>query len=67
MRSAKLLIGGAVALAAVGGARAARSLAARRPDEVRELRGELRRELERLANADIKASRTRREPTTPPG
>jgi hypothetical protein len=36
-------------------------------DEVRELREELRRELERLASADIKASRTRSERATPPG
>jgi hypothetical protein len=36
-------------------------------EEVLELREELRRELERLADADIKASRTRREPTAPPG
>jgi hypothetical protein len=36
-------------------------------DEVRELREELRRELERLASADIKASRTRPERATPPG
>ena len=36
-------------------------------DEVRELREELRRELERLASADIKASRTRSERTSPPG
>jgi hypothetical protein len=36
-------------------------------DEVRELREELRRELERLAGADIKASRTRRERASPPG
>jgi hypothetical protein len=36
-------------------------------DEVRELREELRRELERLASADIKASRTRSERPTPPG
>jgi hypothetical protein len=36
-------------------------------EEVLELREELRRELERLAGADIKASRTRREPTSPPG
>ena len=35
--------------------------------EVRELREDLRRELERLANADIKAWRTRREATPPPG
>jgi hypothetical protein len=36
-------------------------------EEVRELREELRRELERLASADIKASRTRSERATPPG
>jgi hypothetical protein len=36
-------------------------------EEVLELREELRRELDRLAGADIKASRTRREPTSPPG
>jgi hypothetical protein len=35
-------------------------------DEVRELREELRRGLERLVSADIKASRTRRESATPP-
>ena len=35
--------------------------------EVRELRDDLRRELERLADADIKAWRTRREATPPPG
>jgi hypothetical protein len=67
MRSAKLLIGGAAALAALGGARVARSLAARPGDEIRDLREQLRGELERLSKADIKASRTRREPTAPPG
>ncbi len=36
-------------------------------DEVHELREDLRRELERLANADIKAWRSRREPAPPPG
>jgi hypothetical protein len=36
-------------------------------DEVRELREELRRELERLASADIKAWRTRRQRTSRPG
>jgi hypothetical protein len=36
-------------------------------DEVHELREELRRELERLASADIKASRTRPERASPPG
>jgi len=35
-------------------------------DEVGELREELRRELERLATADIKASRSGREPARPP-
>jgi hypothetical protein len=35
--------------------------------EVHELREDLRRELDRLANADIKAWRTRREATPPPG
>lgn len=36
-------------------------------DEVVQLREDLRRELERLRKADIKALRTRREPSTPPG
>jgi hypothetical protein len=36
-------------------------------DEVRELRDDLRRELERLAGAEIKASRTPRESNTLPG
>jgi hypothetical protein len=36
-------------------------------DEVGELREELRRELERLATADIKASRSGRDRATPPG
>jgi hypothetical protein len=35
--------------------------------EVHELREELRLELERLAEGDIKASRIRRESTSPPG
>jgi hypothetical protein len=35
-------------------------------DEVRELREELRRELDRLAGGDIKASRTGRDRATPP-
>jgi hypothetical protein len=35
--------------------------------EVSRLRDDLRRELERLASADIKAWRTRREATPPPG
>ena len=36
------------------------------PDDVQELRDELRRELERLATADIKASRTGRDRAKPP-
>jgi hypothetical protein len=36
-------------------------------DEVRELREELRRELERLATGEIKASRIRRDRAIPPG
>jgi hypothetical protein len=36
-------------------------------DEVGELREELRRELERLASADIKASRAPRRSSAPPG
>jgi hypothetical protein len=36
-------------------------------DEVRELREDLRRELERIAGADIKAWRTRREAAPPSG
>jgi hypothetical protein len=35
--------------------------------EVSELREDLRRELERLADGDVKAWRTPREPTGPPG
>jgi hypothetical protein len=35
--------------------------------EVSRLREDLRRELERLASADVKAWRTRREATPPPG
>jgi hypothetical protein len=37
------------------------------PQEVHELREDLRRELERLASADIKAWRTRHEAAPPPG
>jgi hypothetical protein len=37
------------------------------PEEVRSLREDLRRELERLATADIKASRTRPDDDRPPG
>jgi hypothetical protein len=36
-------------------------------DEVRLLREDLRRELERLASGEIKASRSRRESPSPPG
>lgn len=36
-------------------------------EEVLELREELRIELQRLADADIKASRSRRESNSPPG
>jgi hypothetical protein len=36
-------------------------------DEVHELREDLRKELERLASADIKAWRTRHEAAPPPG
>jgi hypothetical protein len=36
-------------------------------EEMLELRQDLRRELERLATADIKASRTPRERNSPPG
>jgi hypothetical protein len=36
-------------------------------DEVLDLREELRRELERLAGADVKASRSRRQGAPPPG
>jgi hypothetical protein len=36
-------------------------------EEVLELREELRLELKRLSEADIKASRSRRESTSPPG
>jgi regulator of protease activity HflC (stomatin/prohibitin superfamily) len=78
MPSAKLLIGGAAAaLAAVAARRARRA----EPEsvsmdevadevaagEMLRLRAELRRELQRLMDADIKASRTRRESTSPPG
>lgn len=37
------------------------------PQDVQHLREDLRRELERLASADIKAWRTRHEATPPPG
>jgi hypothetical protein len=74
MRSAKLLIG-AAALAALA---ARRARMARPPggnvddpdeaeENVAELREQLRNELARLASADIKASRSRRERASPPG
>jgi hypothetical protein len=81
MPSGKFVIGGSAALAALF-ARFRRKPPDPEPDpepedepwddvaaaeEVVELREELRRELERLAGADIKASRTRRESTSPPG
>jgi hypothetical protein len=74
MRSAKVLIG-AAALAAL----AARHARMARPrggaaeahgdaeENVGELREQLRSELERLARADIKASRSRHERASPPG
>jgi hypothetical protein len=80
MPSGKFVIGGSAALAALF-ARFRRKPPDPEPDpesedepwddvaaaeEVVELREELRRELERLAGADIKASRTRRESTSPP-
>jgi hypothetical protein len=80
MRSAKVLIGAAaLAALAAGRARLARPRAehaeeqvdAEEPvdaeENVSELREQLRSELARLASADIKASRSRREPTSPPG
>jgi hypothetical protein len=97
MASRKFLIGGGTALAALFARFRRRPEPAEEPPpereledepweeieahEVDELREDLRRELERLANgtrahsaepsasgwADIKASRTRRESTSPPG
>jgi hypothetical protein len=68
MRSAKLLIGAAaVAALAAHRAHAARSRPGPGEENMDELREQLRRELERLAGADIKASRSRRESTSPPG
>ena len=79
MPSGKFVIGGSTALAALFARFRRRSepppdaqledepwedLAA---EEVLELREELRRELERLADADIKASRTQSERNSPPG
>ena len=80
MRSAKVLIGAAaLAALAAGRARLARPRAEHVDEQVdmeepvdaqenvNELRKQLRSELARLASADIKASRSRREPTSPPG
>jgi ribulose kinase len=80
MRSAKVLIGAAaLAALAAGRARLARPSAEHAEQQVdaedlvdaeenvSELREQLRSELARLASADIKASRSRREPTSPPG
>jgi hypothetical protein len=80
MRSAKVLIGAAaLAALAAGRARLARPRAVDAEknvdaeesvdaeENVDRLREQLRRELERLAGADIKASRSRREPSSPPG
>ena len=81
MPSGKFLIGGSAALAALFARFRRRPEPDPEPEpeledepwddvaaeEVLELREELRRELERLAGADIKASRTPREPTSPPG
>jgi hypothetical protein len=78
MRSAKVLIAGAVARVSRRFSERRATVAPSAPEavhedpeiaahEVRELRDELRRELERLAGADIKASRTRRESQSPPG
>jgi hypothetical protein len=67
MRSAKLLIGAAT-VAALAARRAfdARPKPEPAGDEVDHLREELRRELELLAGADIKASGSPRESTGPP-
>jgi hypothetical protein len=83
MASRKFLIGGGTALAALFARlrRGAQTQPPPPPDpvledepgdeieehEVDELREDLRRELARLADGDIKASRTRRESTSPPG
>jgi hypothetical protein len=83
MPSGKFVIGGSGALAALFARFRRRPDAAPEPppdpelddepwedlaaEEVLELREELRRELNRLADADIKASRTPREPSSPSG
>jgi hypothetical protein len=74
MRSAKVLIGAAALAALVAGRARLAGLRAEHAEEgavagedVRDLREQLRRELARLAAADIKASRSRRESPSPPG
>ena len=83
MPSGKFVIGGSAALAALFARFRRRPEPAPEPppdpeleyepwedlaaEEVLELREELRRELERLADADIKASRTPHERNSPPG
>jgi hypothetical protein len=68
MRSSKVLIGAAAVVAlAAGRAHAARNRAGGAAENVDDLREQLRRELERLAGADIKASQSRRERASPPG
>jgi hypothetical protein len=68
MRSAKVLIGAAaVAALAAGRAHAARNRPRRTGESVDDLREQLRRELERLAGSDIKASRSQRKRAAPPG
>jgi hypothetical protein len=83
MPSGKFLIGGSAALAALFARLRRRAEPDPAPgleqepqdeageevaaEEVHELREKLRRELERLAEGDIKASRIRRESTSPPG
>jgi hypothetical protein len=83
MPSGRFVIGGSAALAALFARFRRKPVPSPEPDpnaeledepwedlaaeEVLELREELRHELERLADADIKASRTPRESTPPPG
>jgi hypothetical protein len=81
MRSGRFVIGGGAALAALFARFRRRPEPPPAPEpeledepwedlgaeEVLELRAELRRELERLAEADIKASRTGRKSSSPPG
>jgi hypothetical protein len=67
MRSANKLLIGAAAVAALAAGRAHLMRAHTGHGELDELREQLRHELERLARADIKASRSRRESASPPG